>query len=35
MNDDWESYNYNYLNNRELLDKNNATAEGGVENGNE
>lgn len=35
LNDDWESYNYNYLNNRELLDKNNATAEGGVENGSE
>ena len=33
LNDDWESYNYNYLNNRELLDKNNATAEGGIENG--
>lgn len=24
LNDDWESYNYNYLNNRALLDENNA-----------
>lgn len=29
LNDDWESYNYNYLNNRQLLDENQATAEGG------
>lgn len=31
LNDDWESYNYNYLNNRALLDENNAgpTQEGG------
>ena len=35
LNDDWESYNYNYLNNRALLDENNATAEGGTENGSE
>lgn len=26
LNDDWESYNYNYLNNRALLDENNAQA---------
>jgi hypothetical protein len=32
LNDDWESYNYNYLNNRALLDENNATQEGGTEN---
>ena len=35
LNDDWESYNYNYLNNRALLDENNATVEGGTENGSE
>lgn len=37
LNDDWESYNYNYLNNRALLDENNAQAnqpsEGGNDNG--
>jgi hypothetical protein len=33
LNDDWESYNYNYLNNRALLDENNATQEGDAENG--
>lgn len=33
LNDDWESYNYNYLNNRMLLDENNATREGGTDNG--
>ena len=33
LNDDWESYNYNYLNNRALLDENNATQEGDIENG--
>lgn len=27
LNDDWESYNYNYLNNRALLDENNAQAD--------
>lgn len=35
LNDDWESYNYNYLNNRALLDENNATQEGGNINGSE
>lgn len=29
LNDDWESYNYNYLNNRMMLDENNAS-EGGT-----
>lgn len=37
LNDDWESYNYNYLNNRALLDENNAQAdrpsEGGDDDG--
>lgn len=39
LNDDWESYNYNYLNNRALLDENNAQAnqpsEGGNDDGSE
>ena len=35
LNDDWESYNYNYLNNRALLDENGAAQEGGTENGSE
>lgn len=32
LNDDWESYNYNYLNNRALLDENNAER-GGAQDG--
>jgi hypothetical protein len=39
LNDDWESYNYNYLNNRALLDENNAQAnqpsKGGNDDGSE
>lgn len=31
LNDDFESYNYNYLNNREQLDENGASTEGGNE----
>lgn len=34
LNDDWESYNYNYLNNRALLDENNAQANQPSEGGN-
>lgn len=35
LNDDWESYNYNYLNNQQLLDENNSDKEaaGGDDNG--
>lgn len=35
LNDDWESYNYNYLNNRALLDENNAQANQPSEGGND
>ena len=35
LNDDWESYNYNYLNNRALLDENNAQANRPSEGGND
>lgn len=35
LNDDWESYNYNYLNNRALLDENNAQANQPIEGGND
>lgn len=35
LNDDWESYNYNYLNNRALLDENNAQADRPGEGGND
>lgn len=35
LNDDWESYNYNYLNNRALLDENNAQANQPNEGGND
>ena len=35
LNDDWESYNYNYLNNRALLDENNAQANHPSEGGND
>lgn len=32
LNDDWESYNYNYINNMQMLDKNSSEREGGTEN---
>lgn len=35
LNDDWESYNYNYLNNRALLDENNAQANQPIGGGND
>lgn len=35
LNDDWESYNYNYLHNQQQMDRNNSTAEGGMDNGSE
>lgn len=31
LNDDWESYNYNYINNMQMLDKNSSEREGGTE----